>query len=595
MRSSAAPPVSAVACLVRAFALALSSTRWLLVGAVGTQILASVSPVLLLVWTKRLVDGVVEEGPRSELVTVTTMLVVVVVVQRLAGLAQSSLITLARERASAAAVTEYLRKAATLDAAHLDDPAFHDQMRDAGEVADSRFDSVVFHLVGLVGALSALAGLVTLMASISPLVAILVVASMVPWVLAEQHGFRIVRTARWKLVTHRRRQAYLRGLVTDGAASLELQASGAGRTIAERHRDLADEVLRAERPAHLRQFLTISAGNLIGGGFLVVAFVVAALDAARGGSTPGEVAAVIAALGAFLHTTAGLANAVSGLLGHAPYLKGYYAFLAAPVRLPVAARPLRLPEPLGSVVFDAVTFTYPGASRPALDNVTLEIRPGELVALVGDNGAGKSTFVKLLLRFYDPDSGAVRVGGVDLRHCDPGEIRSRTAVLFQDFARYQFTLGEVVAMGRPDVPPDPERLLEAVHSAGLAGFLARLPTGLDSPVGRLFPGGTDLSGGQWQRLGLARVYYRAGEVLVLDEPTSALDPQAEADTFAHVRATLGGRMGLVISHRFSTVRAADRIAVLDDARLVEYGSHDELLALGGRYARLFRLQAAAYE
>ncbi len=587
-------PVSTFGALARAFVLALTSTRWLFAGALCAVVLANVGSPVQLALTRTLVDRVVEGRDRAALVSVVIAMVGVVLVQRLAGLAMGSFQTLARQRATAAAVARYLEVAAGLDAGHLDDPAFHDRMRDAGEAADNRFDAVIFGLVGLAGGVAGLLGLTALLASISPLVAVLVVASIVPWVFAEQRGFRIVRSTSWGLVTHRRKLSYFRGLVTDGSVGMELMASGAGGAIADRHRALSEEVLRLERPAHVRQFLTIAVGNLAGGVLLVAAFVAAALAAVRGDSSPGDVAALIAALGAFLMTTAVLANAISGLLEHAPYMKGYYEFLATPALLRVPAVPARLPTRVDGVAFNRVTFTYPGASTPALCGVTLEIRPGELVALVGANGAGKSTLVKLLLRCYDPDDGTVTISGVDLRDCEPREVRSRTAVMFQDFARYQFPVRDVVAMGRPETPPSDERVKAAIRTAGLESFVARLPDGVDSQVGQLFPGGTDISGGQWQRLGLARLYFRRGDLLVLDEPTSAMDPQGEADTFARVREELGDRMGLVISHRFSTVRAADRIVVLHEGRVVEDGTHEQLLARDGHYAELFRIQAAAY-
>jgi ATP-binding cassette subfamily B protein len=247
-----------------------------------------------------------------------------------------------------------------------------------------------------------------------------------------------------------------------------------------------------------------------------------------------------------------------------------------------------------SVDFDGVSFSYPGGTAPALEGLDLHIRRGELVAIVGENGAGKSTLVKLLLRFYDPDGGTVRVGGVDLREVDPETLRNRIGVLFQDYATYELSVRENVIMGRPSLPADDERVIEALHDARSGWLLERMPKGLDSKVGRLFEGGHDLSGGEWQRLALARIMYRDADVWILDEPTSSLDPEAEAAIFAELKENLRGRIGIVISHRFSTVRIADRIAVIAGGRVAEIGSHDELMRARGRYAQLFELQAAGY-
>jgi len=226
--------------------------------------------------------------------------------------------------------------------------------------------------------------------------------------------------------------------------------------------------------------------------------------------------------------------------------------------------------------------------------LSLRIRDGELIALVGENGAGKSTLVKLLLRFYDADQGSVRVGGVDLKDLDPEALRSRIGVLFQDYASYELTIRDNVVMGRPDVEASDERVMEALCDARSDWLVKKMPNGLDSKVGRLFEGGHDLSGGEWQRLALARIMYRDADVWILDEPTSSLDPEAEAGIFAELKENLRGRIGIVISHRFSTVRIADRIAVVADGRVTELGTHEELLAAEGRYAQLFELQAAGY-
>jgi len=280
---------------------------------------------------------------------------------------------------------------------------------------------------------------------------------------------------------------------------------------------------------------------------------------------------------------------------HTTFLEDYFSFLAVEPLVLLPAHPKAAPPgPIAGIAFDDVSFTYPGGTEPAVEGLSLEIRPGELLALVGENGAGKSTLVKLLLRFYDPSKGSVRVGGIDLRDWDPEALRRRIGVLFQDYASYELSVRENIVMGRPDVDPDDRRVLEALRDSRSEWLVGKMPNGLDSKVGRLFEGGHDLSGGEWQRLALARIMYRDADIWILDEPTSSLDPEAEAAIFAELKSLLHGRMGLVISHRFSTVRIADRIAVIAGGKVTELGSHQELLAARGRYAELFELQAAGY-
>ncbi|HET6635006.1 MAG TPA: ABC transporter ATP-binding protein [Streptomyces sp.] len=241
---------------------------------------------------------------------------------------------------------------------------------------------------------------------------------------------------------------------------------------------------------------------------------------------------------------------------------------------------------------EGVRKAFPGVQ--ALDGVDFTLSPGEVHVLLGENGAGKSTLIKLLLRFYDPSHGAIRVGGADLRDLDPDALRGRIGVLFQDYATYELSVRENVQMGRPGRIDDDRRVLSALEDARSDWLLRKMPKGLDAKVGRLFDGGHDLSGGEWQRLALARIMYRDADIWILDEPTASLDPEAEAAIFAELKEMLKGRIGIVISHRFSTVRIADRIAVIADGKVAELGSHEQLLRANGRYAQLFELQAAGY-
>ena len=254
-----------------------------------------------------------------------------------------------------------------------------------------------------------------------------------------------------------------------------------------------------------------------------------------------------------------------------------------------------LPEPHGQGIrFEGVRFAYPSGNLPALDGVDLEIQAGELLAIVGGNGSGKSTLVKLLLRFYDPDEGTIRLDGVDILDLDPEDVRRRMGVLFQDFLIYDFTIRENITFGRIDDRYERGDIEKAIKAAQADSIIDKIADGIDANLGHLAENARPLSGGEMQRLGLARLIFRNADIWILDEPTSALDVEAEEAVFAEVRRMLTGRTGIIISHRFSTVRLADRIAVMDSGRVVEMGTHSELMARSGRYAELFELQASRY-
>lgn len=455
--------------------------------------------------------------------------------------------------------------------------------------------------VDVVFSLIRLALLLTLLGTVSPWLLLLFLFAAVPIGL-DRFGQRAVNRAETDTAEAFRLQRHLFNLATDPAGGKEIRVAGTGEVIARRQRDAWDEAMRVRLRARVR-----AAGwKLLGWTTFTLAFTAALAlvvhRTANGQGTVGDIVltmTVAVTLRDSIQEAVFRANAAMGagqLIEPYLWLRDYVAAERARASGDQAP-PQRLHD---GITLDHLSFTYPGTERPALDDVTCRIPAGSVVAVVGEYGSGKTTLVKMLCRFYQPDSGSIRVDGVDLARLDTVAWRARTSAAFQDFGRFHIRFADTVGLG--DLPhlTDRERIRSAIEAADASGLVDRLPDGLDTQLGRTFDG-VDLSEGQWQKTALARASMRTEPVLfVLDEPTASLDAPSEHAIFQRymTRARdLGARTGaitVIVSHRFSTVTGADRILVLERGMLVEEGSHDELLALGGRYADLYGIQAAAY-
>jgi ATP-binding cassette, subfamily B, bacterial len=488
-----------------------------------------------------------------------------------------------------------LAQASRVDLGHFDNSDWHDRLARAKRDVSWRPGDLTWSVLGLSGNVVSIFLMASLLASLHWVLVVLALLAATLSLALERRITAQLYEFFYKETPEERERGYLSDLLVQPRTTKEIRAYVLAEYLLGRHHDLSER-LYAQRERMYRSATRISAlTGLVTGTTLALAYVFVAIKGAAGTIDPGGVVLVIGAFTSLASTLGNISSTFVAVDQHTTFLDDYFSFLAIDPLVPLPPAPY--PNPawhIDHIEFDAVSFTYPGGTHPAVADLNLHIRTGELIALVGENGAGKSTLVKLLLRFYDVDKGSVRVGGVDVKELDPEVLRSRIGVLFQDYASYELSVRENVTMGRPQGVVDDERVMDALRDARSEWLVSRMPKGLDSKVGRLFEGGHDLSGGEWQRLALARIMYRDADIWILDEPTSSLDPEAEAGIFAELKENLKGRIGIVISHRFSTVRIADRIAVIADGRVVELGSHDQLLRAGGRYAQLFELQAAGY-
>src|SRR4051794_26349178 len=484
--------------------------------------------------------------------------------------------------------------------AHFEDPDFHDRLERARTAAMFRPIELVNNLTTLITGLVSSIGLSIALLTLEPILLPVVLLAGVPVLIATILNSRHAHAFDFAMTVHAREHLHLMDVLTDAMYAKELRVFSATAFLRRRYDDLTRERLTRLRAfLHGRLVVSLVATVATGIGTAVaLGSVVWLLATGRTGISTAVTAAL--AMQLLASRTLALYGAVGKIVEGGLFLEDYQTFLREP-DTSEASEPEPEPDRRPAVPrfeglsVEGLSFTYPLTGRRVLSDVSLELRPGEIVALVGENGSGKTTLVKLLCRLYsDPEAGRILLGGRDLRDLDARAVRDGMTVLFQDFVHYELTVSDNIRLGRPDAPGDEERIIDAARRAGAHEIIEQLPQGYRTRLGRRFHGGAELSGGQWQRLALARAFYRGGDLLILDEPTAALDPRAEYAFFEQVSELAAGRSVLLISHRFSSVRMADRIYVLEGGRIVEQGNHRELMEVAGLYAELYSLQATAY-
>jgi ATP-binding cassette subfamily B protein len=488
-----------------------------------------------------------------------------------------------------------MEKAASLDLAFYEDPASYDLLRRAQTDSINRPVQMISTAFGLVQTALTFITMIALLVVVSPLLALLALLSPVPAFIADtRYGWRGYNIARWgsRLL---RRMNYLVTLLTTDSYAKEVKLFGLGRYFIDRYRLIGERYYGSQRRQVVRRYLV---GFLWGNLSTIatsVTYLYVALQAIAGKLTLGDLTLYTTAAQSVQNSIQGILGGFSGMYEHNLYLSNLFELMETKSVLPTPANPVPVPNPVrGEIRFDHVTFAYPGATANALTDLSFTVSPGETIAIVGRNGAGKTTLFKLICRLYDPTGGRILIDDIDIRDLDPAQLRAQIGGMFQDYVTYQATAAENIGLGNLADIADREAILTASRQAGSDELIAGLPQGYDTALGKWFDAGVNLSGGEWQKVALARAFMRDARILLLDEPTSALDAQAEYELFERIHSLTRGRTAVYISHRFSTVRRADRILFLEHGRLVEQGTHEQLMRLNGRYTRLFRLQASAY-
>lgn len=487
-----------------------------------------------------------------------------------------------------------LEKALTLSLAQFEDAEFYDKMTRARREASSRPLSLVTKALGLVQNLISLVTFGVLLAQFSPwAVWVLILAGLPAFMAEAKFSGDAFRLFRWR-APETRMQMYLETVLAREDHAKEVKLFGIGERLLARYRQIFERLYREDRALTLRRDSWGLALGLLGTLVFYGAYAWVALEAVAARITLGQMTLYLMLFRQGQSAVSAALSAIGGMYEDRLYLSTLYEFLETPTPPPRKGATSG-PNPADGLRFETVGFTYPGNTVPALQGVSLHLRPGSSLALVGANGAGKTTLIKLLAGLYTPTEGRILLDGLDLREWDEHALRRRIAVIFQDFVRYQFLVGENIGAGDEPAFEDEARWRAAAKQGRAAEFIEDLPQGYATQLGKWFKEGRELSGGQWQRVALSRAFMRSeADILVLDEPTSAMDAEAEAEIFARFRELAQNKMLILISHRFSTVRLAEHIAVIDQGRITEFGDHASLMAQDGLYARLFSLQAAGY-
>jgi len=587
----------------RAIALVWTTHRGLTIALASLTVFAGLLPAAIAFVGQLIVDTVVEliaqnqAGAEVEyaralwLVGIEGLFVAsLAAAQRGIGFCQSLLRVLLSQRVH----EMILEKALRLSLAQFEDSEFYDKLNRARQEASTKPLSLVNRTFSLIQNGIVLIGYAGLLIQFSILAVVILVVAGLPSFFAEAKfsGERF-RVFQWRSPL-RRMLLYLEIVLAREDHAKEVKLFNLGPNLMQRYKGMFDELYDEERRLTIRRDSWGFALGLIGSLAFYGAYVWVALATIAGAITLGQMTMYLLVFKQGQGAVSAMLTSMGGMYEDNLYLSNLYGFMEEPEPLQAGHR-TEGANPEEGMVFENVSFTYPGSKQPAIRDLNLRITPGRSLALVGHNGSGKTTLVKLMAGLYAPDAGRISYQGTDLKDWDPRALRDRIGVIFQDFMRYQLTVGENIGVGDVSALRDEGRWISAAERGQASDFIESLSAGYETQLGRWFNRGQELSGGEWQRIALARAFMREeAEILVLDEPTSAMDAETEMQVFERFRALTRDKIVILISHRFSTVRQADTIAVMEHGTIVEQGNHHELMALAGLYARLFEIQASAY-
>ncbi len=487
-----------------------------------------------------------------------------------------------------------MEHASKLDLVSFEDPTFYDKLERARRQTTARLGMLAV-LAGMAQQLVTLATLSAAVVTFSPWFLVLLVAAVIPAFLGETRFAMLAYSMLYRWTPERRELDYLRMLGASNQSAKEVKIFGLGRYLSDRSRILFDRFYAENKALAIKRAASGSLLNLLPTAGYYAAYVLILVRTLAGVLTVGDLTFLAGAFARSRSLIENLFSSLNNIAEQALYIKDLFDFFETEPAIVSPPNALPGPRPIRSgFEFRDVSFAYPGSEHQVLRGVNFRFDAGERIALIGENGAGKTTLVKLLARLYDPTGGAILLDGIDLREYDVEGLRQEIGVIFQDYMRYDMPARENIGLGRVEELDNQPRIEDAARKSLAEALVAKLPHGYRQMLGRRFDDGIDLSAGQWQKIALARAYMRDAQVLILDEPTASLDARSEYEVFLRFADLTRDRMAVLISHRFSTVRMADRILVLDQGEIVEQGTHSQLVALGGRYAELFELQAAGY-